>query len=815
MRPISWLRDLRYGARGLARAPGFTAVTVLILALGIGANSTMFTLVSSLFLEPPPGVSEPDRLVRITRANERTSSGSLSYPDYLYYRENNSVLSGLAASSFRSVDVMLHGDFGDMQAEAMLVSGNYFDVLGVRPALGRDFLPEEADLSGARPVAIISHGLWTRALGADPQIVGRELELNGERFSVIGVAPEAFRDINPLGTAPDLWTPIALQPAVLPTGSDMLRRVPGERQVWLQGIARLAEGVGLEAARSNLSALARQLEENYREWNEGQGIAVNENFQYVPAVRSRLIGLTRLLVSVTAMILLIACANLAILLLARASTRERELGVRRALGAGRGQVVRLLVTEGLVLAALGGLAGLTIAAWISEAAAALLPVSLQAPVRPNAGVVAFTLILCLLTTLLFALAPAWTVSRADVADVMRGAGRVTRSSPLRSTLVVVQIGLAIVLVSGAALFLRSFATAQSVDVGFEIEDRAIVSFNLRPRGYSEEEGQRFIRDALARVQALPGVESATTTRMVPFGGGVWTGGFEAEGVEPPAGEEAFDAGFNAVGPDYFRTLGIPILAGRGFTESDDARAPPVVVVNQALADMVWPGESPLGKVVGRGADYRFTVVGLARDANYYDLGEDPQPQLYLAVLQYYQPRVNLVAKAGRDAADLIRPIRAELRSLDSQLIISGARTLEEVFADTLGSYRVLATLVSVFGALALLLAAVGLYGVLSYLVSQRTRELGVRIALGARRPQVVGLVLGRGLRLAVLGVVGGAVIAWSAAWAVRGFLFGITPHDPVSFVAVPFMLMAVAALAAYLPARRAASIDPMQAIRHE
>jgi predicted permease len=475
--------------------------------------------------------------------------------------------------------------------------------------------------------------------------------------------------------------------------------------------------------------------------------------------------------------------------------------------------VRLLLAEGLGLALVGGLAGFYMAIWASDAAAALLPVSVGVPIHPDLRVVGFTLALCAVTTLIFALAPAWGAARSDIAGVIRGANRVTRRSPFRSALVVGQLALAIVLVSGAALFLRSFLAAQTFDVGFETEDRLIVTLDLRAQGYDEQRGRRFILDALDRAAGLPGVRAVTTTSMVPLGGGMWTGSFQAEGVEPPPGQDYFDTGFNTVGPAYFETLAIPLLAGRSFTRSDDSDAPAVVVVNETLAEMVWPGQDPLGKVITH--DGRFRVVGVARDATYYELGETPQPQVYLPVLQVYQPQVNLVVHARGAAAALTQPIQRELRALDPGLIIRRARTLKDVFADTLGGYRVLATLVSIFGALAIVLAAVGLYGVMSYLVTQRTREFGVRVALGAQRQQVVGLVLGRGLRLALAGIAAGTLIAWMAARAVHGFLFGISPRDPVTFLAVPIALAAVAVLSAYLPARRAASIDPMLAIRHE
>jgi putative ABC transport system permease protein len=809
----TFLKDLRFGARTLIRTPGFTAVAVLILGLGIGANSTIFTLVSSLFLKAPPAVADPDRLVRVNRATERTKSGSLQYPDYAYYRDNNSVFSGFAAYAFSSALNMAATARGAVQVEAEIVSGNYFQVLGVRPALGRAFLPEEDATPGSDPVAVISHGLWQRQLGGDPDVVGSEIRLNGHPFVIVGVAAEAFGGISPVDAQPDLWVPIMMQPVVFPTGGDMLHRVPGETQVWLQGLARLRDGVSVEQARADLAALAQRLAVEFPYSNEGTTVAITEHFQYRPSLRDRLVELTRVLMAAVALVLLIACANVAILLLARASVRQRELSLRLALGAGRGRVVRQLLSEGLLLATAGGAAGFIFASWSANLAAALLPVNLTVGFRPDTRVIAFTLGICLLTTLLFGLAPAWLATRVQIVESLRVSSRSTGRPLLRNGLVVAQVALAIVLASGAGLFVRSFISANSVDLGFQTENRLVVAFNLRGHDYGEEEGKALVRRALERVSALPGVLSATTARQIPFRG-VWSGEFTAEGVEPPAGARYFETGFNAVGPDYFRTMGIPFVAGRPLGGSDVDGAPAVVVVNEALARMVWPGENPVGKVVERDPLHA-TVVGLARNANYYDLGEDPQPQMYFSVFQYYMPRINVVVHARGNPAALARSVESEIRALDSSLIISDVSTLDDVYGGTLGSYRVLAILVSFFGVLAVILAGTGLFGVLSYVVVRRTRELGIRIALGARREQVIAMVLANGLRLALVGIVSGAIAAWLGARAVSSLLFDVSPRDPLTFAVVPVVLVLAALLASFLPARRAAHVDPLEALRHE
>jgi putative ABC transport system permease protein len=708
---------------------------------------------------------------------------------------------------------MTSGDVEGVQVDVGLVSGNYFDLLGVRSAAGRTFLPEEDRAPRTHPVTVISHALWQRRYGGDPGIIGSTVDLNGHRFTVVGVAAEGFRGVSPAEMEPDLWVPIMMQPVVLPTGGDMLHRLPGERQVWLQALARLKPGVGVEAARANMTELAERLAAAFPENTEGNSVALTEHYQYHPFVRDRLVTLMRLLMAVTGVVLLIACVNIAILLLARISTRQKELAVSRAVGAGRGRLVRGLLTESLVLALAGGAAGLAIAAWSAGVAAAMIPISFNVEFRPDWTVVGFTLLLCAATALLFGLAPAWLASRPDIIATLRGSeGRGGRSA-LRSGLVVAQVALAIVLVSGAGLFVRSFSAAQSVELGFQTENRLVVPVNLRDGRYSDVQGRAFVRGVLERLSRVPGVLAATTTLNVPLDRTVWSGSFEAEGVEPPPSGN-FESGFNAVGPGYLRAMGIPLLAGRGITERDDESALPVAVVNETVARLVWPNQDPIGKIIERGP-YRFTVIGVARDATYYELGEASEPQIYFSVLQVFRPRINFVVRTAGEPASFARPISSGIRGLDPDLAIYNIRTLEQEFANSVGQYRVIATLVSLFALLALILASVGLYGVLSYLVLQRTREIGIRVALGAHPGRVAGGFLTRGLRLALAGIALGTVVAWGGSRAVSSLLFGISPHDPVTFAMVPAVLVAVAGIASFLPARRASRVDPMIALRHE
>ena len=809
-------RDLRYALRTLLRTPGFSAIAVLILALGIGANSTIFTLASSLFLGEPPAVEEPDRLVRITRAQHGSISHPLAYPDYEYFRDHATTFDGIAAYNPTGELVMARMGEEAAQARITYVSDNYFDVLGVDPVLGREFRPEEDREAGAHPVTVLRHGFWQSRYGGDPAAIGSTLRLNGHPFTVIGVAPPEFRGLSPVEMPPDIWVPIHMFPVLNPAETlAFIERTQNDDIVWLHGVGRLAAGVSVQAARAELDALAGTMEELYPEWNEGRGVWVASDYRYAPDTRGSLIEGVGLLAAVAFVVLLIACANLAILLLARAAGRGRELGVRLALGAGRSRLIRQLLTESVVLAVAGAAAGLVIAAWSADLAAALMPIRFTIEFNPNVRVLALTIGLGLGTAVLFGLMPAWLATREDLVEVLKTSGTLGRHSRTRAALVVTQLALSIVLVSGAALFLRSLTAARAVELGYGSADRLFVTMNLANAGYDEEEGIRFVQEILRRTESLPGVASATTARMLPLGGGKWTAGFEAEGVEPPAGEANWWAGTNSVGPGYFRTMGIPLVMGRAFMEREGPTAPAVAVVNEALARQIWGSpEAAMGRVISRGEN-RATVVGVARDVVIYELGESPQPQLYLSQLQFYQPQVNLLVHARAGPGSAAGPLESALRELDPDLPMAEMRALDDLHANAVGRYRLMATMVGLFSGLALTLAAVGLYGVLSNTVARRRREIGIRMALGAHREQVARAVLGDGMKLAVAGIALGFAVAWLGSRAVSSFLFGIAPRDPVAFILAPLILLAVAAAASLLPARRASRVEPAVTLRYE
>jgi predicted permease len=807
------VRDLGFAARSLRRRPGFSATAVLVLALGIGAPTTVFTLVDTIFFDRPAHVAEPHRLLRVFRSwTSGGSGGSLGNPDYEYYRDNASTLAGLAAYGGRTEVAYRVGGGDPSQLELLFASANYFDVLGVSPALGRWFRPEESTSPGSHPVAVLSHGFWTRAVGADPDVLGRTLTVNGIAHTVVGVAPEGFSGISPLESAPDAWVPIAMAGVVQRLEDEAWwSRHPDYVSNWLDVVGRAAPGVSTGAAQANLVALGEGL--TYEGRDAEERLTATRQFLYRPSQEASLQSLSRILVAAVLIVLLVAAANVAVLLLSRATTRTREIGIRTALGAGGGRLVRLLVAESVLLGLLGGALGIGLAYTLSGAAATLLPLPFEPVFRPDPGVLAAAAALALVTAVAVGLPPALHGARLDLRRAMHdeaSAGAWGGRDGLRGVLVVSQVSMSVVLVAGAFLFARSFWAASHQDLGFEHEDVLVVGVSLRSLDYDADRGRTFIREALARLGALPGVEAVTTSRQIPFLGD-WSTDIRPPGV--PETEESYDpitVYLNAVGPGYFDVTGIEIVRGRALDERDRPGATPATVINETLAERLWPGEDPVGRILPRGG---MVVVGVARDATYAALGETPLPQAYVPVLQSYMADLRFFARAGSDAAALAGPVQAELRRIEPRLAFEIVTTLESVVDDELARYEVSAVLVGLFGAIALLLAAAGLYGVVSFLVSRRTREIGVRMALGADRGQVAARVLGSALRLAALGV----VIGLAGAAALRGFteslLFGVDPGDPLPLLGASLVLLAVTAIAAAGPARRATRVDPLDALR--
>jgi predicted permease len=819
-RPTVILRDLvqdvRFGIRTAARQPVFALTALAVLGLGIGASTTVLTLVNHIFFQPPAGVAEPDRLISVYRSwGPGQGGGALQNPDYEYYRRNVTALDGLAAyGGGNFVASYSAGTNATDQLRGLFVSDNYFDVLGVRPALGRFFLAEENESPGTHPVVVLSHGFWRRAFGSDPHVVGRQISLNGIAHTVVGVAAEEFRGISPFGGAPDTWIPIAMY-GTLRRDADMAwwERVPRVRSSWLRVVGRLAPGTTYQMAAADLQSLSDAL--TYPERGDTEGILVTRDLLYRPSQTAQLTSLSRLLVAVVTIVLVIAAANFAVLLLSRATTRTREMSIRAAMGAGRARLIRQLLAESMLLGLAGCAVGAGLAYAFSDAAATLLPYGFATGFAPDLRVLAVALVLSVVASAVAGLVPSLHAAGANVAGAVSHRRTATGGSLVRDALVVSQMALSLVLVAGAVLFARSFWTARTQDLGFTADHRLILQVDLRSRGYTEAEGRAFLPRALTRLRDLPGVSRVAISCQIPFQGD-WSTDLEPPpGALPNSEDGKVWIGLNAVSADYFETMGVELVSGRSLNSGDIEGGTQVAVVNQRLAHILWPGEDPLGRSISFGEGLDFQVVGVARDATYYALGEDPTTQMYVSVQQLYQPRVHFVIETAGPPADLAPVAQAALRQLDPELAFGWVSTMDDVVADVTARYKVSAVLVGLFGGLALLLAVAGLYGVVSFLVARRTRDIGVRMALGAGRRRVAAEVLRGGLALAATGAAVGLVGAVMLRRFTASLLYRVEATDPWALIGASATLLAVAAAASFVPALRATRVDPVEAIRTE
>jgi len=815
-------RDVRYGARMLANSPGFTLIVVLTLALGIGANGTIFSLVNALLLRPLP-VDKPDQLTAVYTSDFSSGDyGGSSYPDYVDFRDRNDVLEGLVAYQPRpfslSVNNVTERAFGEV------VSGNYFSVLGVKLALGRGFLPEEDRVPGTHPVVVISHQLWRGRYGGDPGVIGRSLTLNGHPFTIVGVAAENYSGLI-RGIGETLWVPAMMTDQVSPGRRSLTSR--GDRGWLLMG--RLREGVTIGQARAAFRLIAEHLYRAWpREWanirQESRAISLlpESEARVMPQFRLPLALFMALLMAVVGLVLLISCANVANLLLARAAGRRKEIAVRLSLGAGRGRLIRQLLTESLLLAAAGGAAGLLLAVWGADLLMAFKP-PVEFPIAIDVSldwrVFGFTLGASLVTGLLFGLAPALTASRPDlVAALKDGAGGAGRGR-LRGALVVAQVALSLLLLICSGLCLRSLRNAGAIDPGFDADDLLALSMDLGLQGYDEAAGRNFSRQLLERVRALPGVESASLAEYLPLGMGGSRRGITIEGYTPRPGEST-EVGSSAVAPGYVETLRIPLLRGRAFGAEDRPGAPGVVMVNEAFARRYWPGQDPIGKRIEMGINNsngapRLTVVGVVKDGKYVTLGEEVTPFFYLNLAQRYEAAPTLVVRTRGNPFDDLAAVRREVGALDRHLPLYDVKTVRQHLGLALLPARLAGSALGVFGLMALVLAAAGIYGVMSCAVAQRTREIGIRMALGARVVDVLKLIVRQGMRLVVIGLVIGLLAAMALTRVMASLLYGVSATDPLTFTLIAALLTVVALLACWVPARRAAKVDPLVALRRE
>ena len=826
-RSFRWLddarRDLRHAGRLLRRDRLFTATAALSLALGISANTTIFTVANALLFQPPAGVVEPDRLVDIGTSGLRGGFGPSSYPNYLDIRERTTSLDGVYAYSRFPQAMSLGGVGTDVGTESVfgsVVTLNYFTVLGAIPAAGRLFGRADSDHPGASPVVVLSHRFWTRHFNTDPTLLGRAVMLNGHPFTVVGVASEGFH-----GTgvrAVDVWVPMNMAAAVTAQAAATLTDRAAH---WLLIGGRLKPDLSVSQAAAEMDVIGRTLERAYPEQNRGTGLRLMASSP-VPGNGGPMVAFLALLIVIVSLVLIVACANVAGVLLARGAARRQEMALRLAIGAGRARLVRQLLTETVLLFVLGGTVGLLLARGMVSVLVSLLP-TLPFPVdlslTLDGRVIAYTVGLSLLAALLSGLAPALQASKADVLSGLRNDPGLAGRLRLRHAFVIGQVALSIVLIISAGLFLRALQRAASIDPGFDPRGVELASLDLAQAGYTKTTGPLFARELVDRVRELSDVQSVTVATSVPGGFEVRREALAVPGVQPPNGR-FFTVDWNVVEPGFFATLRTPISAGRDFTPDDRAGTQPVVVVSESAARQFWPGQDAVGKYLSQPTHgpqgptnpmQPLLVIGVARDVQSSSLVDGvARASAYVPLQQQYVSSLTIVARttSGRRITD---QLRALLASMNPNVPIMTSQTLEDSIALGLAPQRVVASVAGGLGIVALLLAAIGVYGVTAYAVARRTREIGIRIALGARRTDVVRMVLQEGLSLTLIGAGVGLTLAGATSHVLAAFLFGIPPIDPVTFTGTTLLFVAIGVAACYVPIRRATRIDAMEALRYE
>ncbi len=811
------MADLKFALRMLRKSPGFTAVAVLSLALGIGPNTAIFSVVNSVLLQDW-GVPEPEGVVDIYSLTDDGRYFFTRYRVYELVRDGSEdAFSGVAASALKSYNVEVEGEAELVLSE--MVTGNYFDVLGVTAARGRTFLPEEDATPGTHPVVVLSDRYWRSRFGADPGLVGSEIRVNGRPYTVVGIAPASFKGRTAPGVGTDLWVPVQMYPHLSPG------QMSGVGDMFFMG--RLRPGVTTFQARSILDAVARRYNDERPESRNKLALgAVNlAQVRLNPNFDGVVTAMAALLLGAVGLVLLVACVNLAGFLLARATDRRKEMAVRIAMGAGRAAIVRQLLVESAVLALLGGGVGLALGAGASRLLMGIDPpvdIPLNLDISLDGRVLLFTGVVSALAAALFGLAPALEATRAPTAVTLRdesGSAGGRHKGRARSVLVAAQMALSTVLLFGSALFLRSLQEATALDVGFDTGPAAVVTVEPWVTGMSDEEQDVFAADLQRAVAALPGVTRSGVTTRLPLDLGTTNTSFDVPGVEPPPDQDRHVLEFAAISHGYLKVMGIPILEGRGFTELDgeaeDGSLP--AILSRAAAERFWPGESALGRVMYRdgGTERPMTVVGVADDTKIWSLTEAPRPYLYLPSSQSGFGRFHVVARGARPPQELAGRIREQVRRLRPDVLVSEAETMNDHLAYIYFLPRMAALLISLVGVLALVLACVGLYGMVSYAVARRTREVGIRMALGAERGSVVALVVRGGLTVVAVGGGLGLLVAVGVGSVLERFLIGVAGLDPAALVLAPTALLVLAVLAAWLPARQVSRVDPVEALRSE
>jgi predicted permease len=813
----SFWQDVRYGLRTIAKAPGFAAIAILTLALGIGANTTIFSWINSALLNPVPGLASPSEVVSLTLSKPGDNPFPFTYPDVEAIRDGQQSFTGITACNFAQMS--LTGKGKPERVFGMVASANYFDVLGIRPMLGRGFLPAEDEKPGGAPVAVISYRLWQTHFGANPDIVGQIIKINQHPYAIVGVTPPVFQG-SQTGVRTEIWVPIMMEAQLDPLG-DLLH---DHHQFWLLAFGRLKRGVTLQQAREEMTLRLKPEVKNYPEEHKGHDSVTAYPLWRNPFGLNQFFStLLPMLMAIAGLVLLLACANVANLMLVRSVGRRREIAIRMSLGASRWRLVRQLLVESLMLALAGGAVALLITFWTEGTLLKFLPATEDGPlslsISTDRAVLLATFMISVITGVIFGVLPALRNSGvAPVAVLKEDTGSASGSlkkARLASGLVVAQISLSLLLLICAGLFIRSLLSAQQINPGFNPQNVLIASYDMFTAGYSDASGAEFNRQLVAKLEALPGIQSVALADRVPLGFDSGSTSVKPEGYVSQA-NESMETQVAMITPNYFRTLQIPIVEGREFTPQDTKNSQRVVIVSQAFANRYWPNQGALGKQLNSDLTHEwFTVVGVARDCKMAGLNEKPMPFVYLPQYQIYHSTMTIIARTTADPLVAGKTVEQAIHGLNADLVLFNVTSLK--LNEQIASFpqRIAGTFVGAFGLLALILAAVGIYGVTAYTTRQRTHEIGIRVALGANKDDILRLVLGHGLRLTLAGVVLGLAASFALTRYLSSLLLGVTSTDALTFSSVTILLCAVALFACFIPTRRAMRVDPIVALRYE